>query len=105
MHSAFLAELLNPNGSHGQKDTFLKLFTNAFCFKEKVIDTTSCRIKVEDHIGLISADRTQGGRMDIVITDKHFNQIIIENKIYAGVMEISNLSVIIIIRVMQILFI
>jgi len=24
-HSAFIAELLNPNGSHGQKDTFLKL--------------------------------------------------------------------------------
>lgn len=25
-HSAFLAELLNPKGSHGCKDVFLKLF-------------------------------------------------------------------------------
>ena len=25
-HSAFIAELLNPKGSHGQGDTFLKLF-------------------------------------------------------------------------------
>ena len=33
MHSAFLAELLDPKGSHGQKDTFLKLFTKTFCFK------------------------------------------------------------------------
>ena len=26
-HSAFLAELLNPEGSHGQGDIFLRLFT------------------------------------------------------------------------------
>ena len=26
MHSAFIAELLNPHGSHGQRDVFLKLF-------------------------------------------------------------------------------
>ncbi len=25
-HSAFIAELLNPQGSHGQGDVFLKLF-------------------------------------------------------------------------------
>ena len=28
LHSAFLAELLNPNGSHGLKDKFLKAFLN-----------------------------------------------------------------------------
>jgi len=84
MHSAFLAELLNPKGSHGQKDIFLKLFVEAFCFKENIIETISCKVKVEDHIGLISTDKTQGGRIDITITDANNHQIIIENKIYAG---------------------
>jgi len=83
-HSAFIAELLNPNGSHGQKDTFLKLFIKAFCFKENSIDSESCKIKVEESIGAISHDRTQGGRIDIIIKDVHNHHIIIENKIYAG---------------------
>jgi hypothetical protein len=84
MHSAFIAELLNPNGSHGQKTVFLDLFVKAFCFKENIIDTKSCKVRVEENIGSISDDRTQGGRIDIIITDKYFNQIIIENKINAG---------------------
>ncbi|MDB5091058.1 MAG: hypothetical protein JWR09_5052 [Mucilaginibacter sp.] len=83
-HSAFIAELLNPNGSHGQKDTFLKLFIKAFCFKENTIDSESCKVKVEESIGTISHDRTQGGRIDIIIKDVHNHHIIIENKIYAG---------------------
>jgi hypothetical protein len=83
-HSAFIAELLNPNGSHGQKDTFLKLFVKAFCFKENLIDTQSCKVKVEENIGGISHDKMQGGRIDITIKDIHNHQIIIENKIYAG---------------------
>lgn len=84
MHSAFIAELLNPNGSHGQKDVFLELFIKAFCFKERLIDTESCKVKVEDNIGAINKARTEGGRIDITITDKYHHQIIIENKIYAG---------------------
>ncbi|HAL83767.1 MAG TPA: hypothetical protein DCO83_17275 [Mucilaginibacter sp.] len=84
MHSAFIAELLKPDGSHGQKDTFLKLFVNAFCFNGNLIDTQSCKVKVEEGIGAIREEGTQGGRIDIVITDKHYHQIIIENKIYAG---------------------
>ena len=84
MHSAFLAELLNPNGSHGQKDSFLKLFIKQFCFKENLIDTLSCKLKIEEKIGSINEDRTQGGRIDIIITDRNNYQIIIENKINAG---------------------
>jgi hypothetical protein len=84
MHSAFLAELLNPNGSHGQKEIFLELFIKSICFKNNPIDVCSCKIKVEDYIGQISEDRTYGGRIDITIKDKHNHQIIIENKIYAG---------------------
>ncbi len=84
LHSAFLAELLNPKGNHGQKDTFLKLFVDIFCFKNNPIDTESCRVVIEKHTGFISEDQTEGGRIDIIITDKSKNQIIIENKIYAG---------------------
>jgi len=83
-HSAFIAELLKPNGSHGQKDVFLKLFVNAFCFKENLIDSESCKVNVEESIGAINHERTQGGRIDIIIKDAHNHHIIIENKIYAG---------------------
>ncbi|MEO6977623.1 MAG: PD-(D/E)XK nuclease family protein [Mucilaginibacter sp.] len=82
-HSAFIAELLNPKGSHGQSDTFLKLFVSAFCFKKNSIDTQSCRVKVEDSVGLIDQELVEGGRIDITITDKYYNQILIENKIDA----------------------
>jgi len=84
MHSAFIAELLNPKGSHGQKDVFLKLFIKAFCFKGAEIDTKSCNVEIEKHAGFISDDKTEGGRIDIFISDRYNNHIIIENKIYAG---------------------
>ncbi|AYL99238.1 PD-(D/E)XK nuclease family protein [Mucilaginibacter celer] len=84
MHSAFLAELLSPNGSHGQKDKFLKLFLKSFCYKNNPIDSESCKVEIEKHTGFIRENGTEGGRIDIVITDKHNHQIIIENKIYAG---------------------
>lgn len=84
MHSAFIAELLNPNGSHGQKDAFLKLFVKDFCFKESQIDTNNCKVEIEKHTGFITKDGTEGGRIDIIISDKSHNHIIIENKIYAG---------------------
>src|SRR5438270_4636302 len=54
LHSAFLAELLNPKGSHGLKDIFLKLFLNAFCFKENEIDSARCNVEIEKHTGLVS---------------------------------------------------
>ncbi|HVS93390.1 MAG TPA: PD-(D/E)XK nuclease family protein [Mucilaginibacter sp.] len=84
LHSAFLAELLNPKGTHGQKDTFLKLFIDLFCFKGNQIETNNCKADVELHTGFIKEDGTEGGRIDIIITDAHNHQIIIENKIYAG---------------------
>lgn len=85
MHSAFLAELLNPKGSHGQKDKFLQLFIEQFCFKKNLINTENCKVEIEKHTGFISDDSDEGGRLDIIITDqKSGNHVIIENKIYAG---------------------
>lgn len=80
VHSAFIAELLNPKGSHGQDDIFLKLFLNHFCIKE--FDTASAKIEVEKSIGMKTD--TTGGRLDIYVSDQKGHDFIIENKIYAG---------------------
>lgn len=84
LHSAFLGALLDPNGSHGQKDAFLKLFIRTFCYKQNSIDTPSCIVEIEKHTGFINDEGTEGGRIDITITDRSGNRINIENKIYAG---------------------
>jgi hypothetical protein len=80
-HSAFLGELLNPAGSHGLKDTFLRLFTEAIQFPE--FDTTAAHLVVEYDLGRITADYQQGGRIDIYL-ESAGEYIFIENKIYAG---------------------
>lgn len=78
LHSKFIAELLNPKGSHGQEDIFLKLFTEKFKID---IDTTSARVKIEKYLGVKT--ETTGGYLDIYIYDNKGRSIIIENKIYA----------------------
>lgn len=92
-HSAFLCELLNPKGSHGCKDIFLKLFLEQQREKQseqKILDrfrdfdTFSSVSISESHIDFINADGTEGGRIDILIKNESNHAIIIENKIYAG---------------------
>lgn len=87
LHSTFLAELLKPNGTHGQGPIFLKLF------KDTVIDEfhdnwefdyESVTVKTESYAGKISKDSQEGGRLDLFLTDKNKRSIIIENKIYAA---------------------
>lgn len=86
LHSAFLAELLNPNGDHGLEDKFLKAFIEIVIGKKAIFDfdTKSAKTYVEYDIGTISEDYKEGGRIDILIRDKKGATIIIENKIYAG---------------------
>jgi hypothetical protein len=84
LHSAFLASLLNPKESHGQKDAFLKLFLKYFGFKEQGFNSDNCKVEVEKHIGFTTKDGTTGGRIDIALTDDQGRQILIENSIYAG---------------------
>lgn len=86
-HSAFLAELLNPMGSHSLKDAFLKLFIEIVVsddveskFHLSNFDTMSAVAHVEFYTGQVSD--TEGGRIDILIKSQQDN-IIIENKIYA----------------------
>jgi hypothetical protein len=80
-HSAFLAELLNPQGSHGQGEVFLKLFVEQIGMNEKEFGCISAVVESEKHIGNVTED--EGGRIDIFISDKKNHFILIENKIYA----------------------
>lgn len=86
LHSAFIAELLNPNGDHGLGDKFLVSFlTNVI--RKKVtfpFDSESAQVYVEYSIGNVASDHKEGGRIDLLIRDKNRQTIIIENKIYAG---------------------
>lgn len=88
LHSAFLAELLNPEGSHGLGKQFLELFLNMVVRKSKEepfdFETENAKVYVEYYIGVISVDKKSGGRIDLLIEDGKGNAIIIENKINAG---------------------
>jgi hypothetical protein len=94
-HSAFLAELLNRNGTHGMGAVFLELFISYFKAKNSEgnsefntriskFNPQTSEAKVEFHTGFINKEGTEGGRIDIIVIDKSNNEIIIENKIYAG---------------------
>ena len=84
-HSALIANLLDPKGSHGCGDAFLRAFFE-IALKERAYpfeDCTSLRSSTECYIGPIAGDT--GGRIDILVESKssHYG-LIIENKIYAG---------------------
>ena len=87
LHSMFLANLLNPKGSHGQRGKFLEVFLKmlqksfpAISADSLELDTAIASVEVEKFIG--RQTDSEGGRIDIYLTDgKH--SIIIENKIYA----------------------
>jgi hypothetical protein len=81
LHSKFLAELLDPNGTHDKGSVFLYRFLE-ITGSTGLIDLDSVRVSVEYHIGNVTP--TAGGRIDILIQDHLENALIIENKIYAG---------------------
>lgn len=97
-HSAIIGELLNPKGSHGLGDKFLKLFIELVVkplyekedgtygnFEDKFnFNFESTCSKVEEFAGKINDDATEGGRIDIVVKDYKGKMFLIENKIYAG---------------------
>lgn len=87
-HSAFLAELLDPNGTHGQGATYLKLFLDCLTKDAKIGSVTftaeGAKVNVEYPIGEVNLEKGTGGRIDLLLTDADSRHIIIENKIYAG---------------------
>jgi len=78
LHSAFLASLLDPSGTHGRKEKPLKLFLEIINSALK-FDYESAKVYCEFFVGEL-------GRIDIVITDRN-NLVVIENKIYASEQE------------------
>lgn len=80
LHSAFLANLLDPHGSHGLKAKPLNAFLKIIGATH--LDSSTASVEIEKHVGLVTD--SEGGRIDIFISDKNRNSIIIENKIYAG---------------------
>lgn len=82
-HSAFLAELLNPYGSHGMGDLFLKKFLLYVHIEDLNLETKNAYVEVERSIGEIDEDKEHGGRIDLIVESAAGKGIIIENKIYA----------------------
>ena len=89
-HTAFLADLLNPHGSHGMGDTFLELFLAELEQKndplrlKKFYQKGKMSVDKEKYIGSIDRDCTEGGSVDLLIKNKNNQAIIVENKINAG---------------------
>ena len=81
-HSAFLAELLNPHGSHGMGDSYLKSFISCMHLEDLQLDLQHAYVEVERSIGEIDENYDNGGRIDIIVVSDD-KAIIIENKIYA----------------------
>lgn len=89
-HSAMLAELLNPDGTHMQGVRFLRLFLEQLpiihCGKD--VDK-SCldfsNVKLDDFEVMTEASRGEFGCIDILLENNGANKrcIVIENKIYA----------------------
>ena len=86
LHSAFIAELLNPKGAHGCGCIFLQEFVEK-CITDGIDNIPDkfgeADVSVEKYIGPISTDYCSGGQIDIVVEIGNF-LILIENKIYAG---------------------
>lgn len=82
-HSKILAELLNPRGTHGNGSIFLKVFCDKLGLSDSDIEIEHATVETEKFIGFINEEYNKGGYIDIFISDKQNNRIIIENKIYA----------------------
>ena len=90
-HSAFIAELLDPKGSHGQGTMFLNLFLKCFKLGPNIPPDQqsnpqqmggSWKVWTEYTIPEEKGNTDTGGRIDIVIEGPDC-LIVIENKIYA----------------------
>jgi hypothetical protein len=74
-HSSIIAELLNPQGSHGQGTIFL----DAFLASQKL----DIKFLLDKGASVFTEYTVTDGRIDILITNPYRQAVIIENKIYA----------------------
>lgn len=85
-HSAMIAELLNPSGSHGQGDVFLEKFID--CIKESVIERGTRAVLPDRKVmgqALVRKEKTFNGGDDRIDIFLEFPKslLIIENKVDA----------------------
>lgn len=78
-HSSIIAELLNPYGSHGQSEKFLKLFMQAYGSNLPIDEINYNKVSVKKEEWTDAYD----GRMDIYVEYAGLPLLIIENKLYA----------------------
>ena len=77
-HSAIIAEMLSPKGSHGQGVVFLKEFI------ETIADNNNIVVDFNVSDVVVETEKVVGtGRIDIFVSNSSNQVIIIENKIYA----------------------
>lgn len=84
-HSAILGELLNPKGNHSLGSKPLELFVKQMPFfkEEFIVDFGSALCQKEVYVGVKDDENIEGGRVDLIVSDKTGCRIVIENKIYA----------------------
>lgn len=84
-HSAIIGELLNPKGNHSLGSKPLELFIEQVLKgnDDFTLDYDSSICQKEVHIGTINDDKTEGGRVDLILKDSKGVKLVIENKIYA----------------------
>jgi hypothetical protein len=85
LHSRFISELLNPQGSHQQGSLFLDLFLTQLKISD--FETKNATCLTEYYTGVINKDKTRGGNIDILIRSENNKIIKIENKIDADEQE------------------
>lgn len=78
LHSALIAELLNPEGNHGLGAEPLRAFVAEVC-NDSLADfkCDNAKVFIEYNIGRVEVDYDAGGRIDIVIKDGEGKAIII----------------------------
>ena len=82
-HSSFLAELLNPAGTHGQGDIFLRNFME-YCKSELDYFPIELSKLEQEPWNAFTEESVQEGRLDIQIINRNLGVLcVIENKIDA----------------------
>lgn len=82
-HSAIIAELLDPKGSHSLGKLPLQLFIKQNFEEDFEFNFGDVKSLKEVFAGVINEDKTEGGRLDIVVINNVGQIFVIENKIYA----------------------
>ena len=81
LHSTFIASLLRP-GQHGAGTRFLEAFLRMSKLDLSSVFFNVSKVKVEQEKYIGPKTDTEGGRIDLILSDEK-NSLIIENKIYA----------------------